>query len=192
MILFKRVCEYFTMLGITIYQPSCHMLQSWSKMMEFDIIKMTPICINLPTFVVSMIKYFTTDLGEEAFDMAVHQWWVFVLVKYKLRANIRFCFNLEQKWFSQSGIFIHQCDFSLDANNHFFPLFFTIKGHIHSIGKTQSDAVLQLHIVTWLEWWGSSCPWLYSITKSESTYFYSQWSMRQNVIWSPSIEIQKP
>lgn len=58
----------------TIYTGTDKKLQHVSKIMDFVIIKVTPICVTVPMFVVSMVKYFTTDLGGEAFDLPFHQW----------------------------------------------------------------------------------------------------------------------
>lgn len=57
-----------------IYNEADKKLQVWSKFMDLIIVKMTPIGVNIPTFVISLFKYLTTDLGDESFDMALHQW----------------------------------------------------------------------------------------------------------------------
>lgn len=58
----------------TIYVGTDKKLQFLNKIIGIGIIKITPIGVTLPMCVVSIFKYFTTDLGDEAFDLPFHQW----------------------------------------------------------------------------------------------------------------------
>lgn len=75
-----RQSIFFSFVGIvnifskTIYDGTEKKLPICFKIFNIGAIKAMPICIMMPTFIVSYFKYFTTDLGKDAFALPAQLW----------------------------------------------------------------------------------------------------------------------
>lgn len=76
----KSIMKCLNFIGIVknkskaIYIGADEKLKFWGKILDLCIVKITPVCIHLPSFVVSTFKYFSTSLGNEAFKLPFNQW----------------------------------------------------------------------------------------------------------------------
>lgn len=52
-----------------IYAETNRQVEKWSKFIFLGIAEVTPICLVWPKFVVSLITYLTTDLGNDALEL---------------------------------------------------------------------------------------------------------------------------
>lgn len=59
-----------------IFADANEKIENFTKFIFFVSIKMTFPGVMLPTFVISYLNYFTTDLGGEAFTLAFPIWYV--------------------------------------------------------------------------------------------------------------------
>lgn len=57
-----------------IYTKTDNETQKRIEILEFAMIKVTPILIILPKFIISFYTYFTTDLREDAFELPIPKW----------------------------------------------------------------------------------------------------------------------
>lgn len=56
-----------------IYDQTNRQIEKWSEFAKNSII-VIPLCIIVPQFTISYFKYFTTNLGNEAFQLVVPMW----------------------------------------------------------------------------------------------------------------------
>lgn len=59
-----------------MYNETDRQIEKWSKIVYIVIAQTTPACFILPIFVYSLIEYFTTDLGTDAFELPLPVWCV--------------------------------------------------------------------------------------------------------------------
>lgn len=57
------------------YEETNKQTEKWSKIIYFGLVKVTPICWMLPTFIISCRNYVTTDLGNDALEMPLPIWY---------------------------------------------------------------------------------------------------------------------
>lgn len=57
-----------------ILDEMTRLLEKWSVIGHFTIAIMTPICILCPNVIISYVVYFTTDAGNEAFELPLPAW----------------------------------------------------------------------------------------------------------------------
>lgn len=84
-----------------IYEKANRRVEKWSKFIYFYIVQISPL-ILLPKFIISFFYYFTTDVGNDSFELMISMWWVF-------RNN----FYILRHWLNIFG----SCRFPFDTNN---------------------------------------------------------------------------
>lgn len=63
-----------------IYTETGRKIQAAIKILNFVMVKVSPICLILPEFMRSFYAYFTTDLGNDAFVLLFPVWWALQLL----------------------------------------------------------------------------------------------------------------
>lgn len=70
--------KYFTGLNDPIakeiYGKLDGKLQKWFKILSIGMVTITPICVTLPSFIASVLRYFYSDLGAAAFQLPFPLW----------------------------------------------------------------------------------------------------------------------
>ena len=59
-----------------MYSEIDHQIEKWSQIVYIVIAKITPVCFISPIFIYSLVIYFTTDLGNDAFELPLTVWYV--------------------------------------------------------------------------------------------------------------------
>lgn len=73
--------RYFFSIGLmnptlkTIYRKTNEEIKKVHKILNFALVKSTPVCVTIPVFIASFVAYFTTDLGTEAFELPIPTMW---------------------------------------------------------------------------------------------------------------------
>lgn len=57
-----------------IYDKTDRLVEKCSEIIHFAIAKLTSICWIFPKVIISCLKYFTTDLGNAAFELQLYYW----------------------------------------------------------------------------------------------------------------------
>lgn len=57
-----------------IYEETNRQVEKWNEIINFIMAKMTPIVLVWPSFILSFFRYFTTDLGNGAFELMLPIW----------------------------------------------------------------------------------------------------------------------
>lgn len=57
-----------------IYEEVNGQIEKWGKIIYFVIAELSPICMIVPKAILCLLVYFTTDLGQEAFELPVLEW----------------------------------------------------------------------------------------------------------------------
>lgn len=63
--------------------------QQWIEILNIALVKATPICVMFPQFIISFYVYFTTNLGNDAFEMPFPVWYEW---------NIKFSVNFSRRF----------------------------------------------------------------------------------------------
>lgn len=58
----------------TIYTITDHKAEKWIETSKLIMLKVSPICLMAPQFSISFYVYFTTGLGNDAFELAFPAW----------------------------------------------------------------------------------------------------------------------
>lgn len=73
-------CSLFVRIGLeysesrAMYNHTHKNMKKWIRIMDFAFFMVTPVVCISPTMIMSFITYFTTDLGESAFKLAIPMW----------------------------------------------------------------------------------------------------------------------
>lgn len=57
-----------------VYAQTSQKMEKWIETLDFAFIKGMPIASIWPALIVSLIKYFTTDLGDAALELPSAMW----------------------------------------------------------------------------------------------------------------------
>lgn len=66
-----------------LYEKANNLLEKLSKIIHFIVVGTSGVLLVVPKAIISYLKYFTTNLGSEAFELSLLIWLVF-WVKYKI------------------------------------------------------------------------------------------------------------
>lgn len=58
----------------TIHNATNQQVEKHLKLLDIVLVKISPICVTLPMFIVSFLAYFITDMGADAFNLPFHMW----------------------------------------------------------------------------------------------------------------------
>lgn len=93
--------KIFKLLGLkhaiskTIYEDASRQVENLSGILYVVFVKVFPQVVIWPLFVLSLIKYFATDLGGDAFELPILLWYVSAapMSLIDFSSNILFPFN---------------------------------------------------------------------------------------------------
>lgn len=57
-----------------MYTKTSQKVEKWIKIVDFVFLKVTPMLSTWTALIVCFIKYFTTDLGDSAFELPIPMW----------------------------------------------------------------------------------------------------------------------
>lgn len=58
-----------------LFEKTCQEVEKWSEIIFFMMMRLSLPCIMLPVCIGSFFVYFTTNLGNESFILAIPMWW---------------------------------------------------------------------------------------------------------------------
>lgn len=64
--------------SVAIYEQAAHQIEKWSKIGYFIIAKVTPVCCILPKAMANYFVYFSTTVGNDAFELPLPMWYVWI------------------------------------------------------------------------------------------------------------------
>lgn len=91
-----------------IYEKTNRNVEKWCQLVFFVAVKGSSAAVPLLMFSVGYYRYFTTNIGNDAFELLFRTWYKCIYVFYVLYWN-RFEQVLSRKWFEVSVIFVRIC-----------------------------------------------------------------------------------